>query len=73
MPSKRQKLGEILLEVGCDRPAGAQGRDAKVAEGSRKKIGEVLVELGSADEDSVAKALAKQHNMEFVDLTTPRR
>ena len=68
MPSKRQKLGEILLEWGViDKQ---ELKDAlKVAEGSRKKVGEVLVELGFADEDSVAKALAKQHNMEFVDLS----
>ena len=71
MPSKRQKLGEILLEWGViDKQ---ELKDAlKVAEGSRKKIGEVLVELDFADQDSVAKALAKQHNMEFVDLSDPK-
>lgn len=71
MLSKRQKLGEILLEWGVIDQQ--ELNDAmKVAEGSRKKIGEVLVELGFADDDSVAKALAKQQNMEFVDLTNPK-
>ncbi|MFW6335879.1 MAG: GspE/PulE family protein [Phycisphaeraceae bacterium] len=71
MPSKRQKLGEILLEWGVlDKQ---ELKDAlEVAEGSRKKIGEVLIEMEVADQDSVAKALAKQHNMEFVDLSDPK-
>ena len=67
MPSKRQKLGEILLEWGVIKQHELD--DAiKVASGSKKRLGEVLVDLGHANEDDVAKALAKQHNMEFVDL-----
>ena len=68
MASKRQRLGEILLEWGVVQRS--ELKDAmKVAQGSKKRLGEVLVELGFADEDSVAKALAKQHNMEYVDLS----
>ena len=70
MASKRQKLGEILQSWGL--VTENQIEEAlKVAQGSRKRIGETLVDLGYANESDVAKALASQFDMEFVDLDSP--
>ena len=46
---------------------------AKMASGTREKVGEVLVNLGYASENEVAKAMASQMGMEYVDLDQPRR
>jgi len=70
MASKRQKLGDILKGWGV--LGDEQLEEAlKIAQGSRKRIGETLVELGYASENDVAKALASQFDMEFVDLDSP--
>jgi type IV pilus assembly protein PilB len=42
-----------------------------VADSSRKRIGEVLVELDFVNETNVAKALAEQFEMEYIDLDLP--
>ncbi|MEX0746251.1 MAG: GspE/PulE family protein [Phycisphaeraceae bacterium] len=70
MAHKRRQLGDILKRWNLvdDR----QLREAaKVAEGSRKRIGEALVDLGYANENDVAKALAAQFEMDFIDLDQP--
>jgi len=41
---------------------------AQLAKGSGKRLGDAIVEAGFAKEDQVAKALANQFGMEFVDL-----
>ncbi len=41
---------------------------ATVAKGAGKRMGEALVEMGAVKEDQVAKALANQFGMEYVDL-----
>jgi type IV pilus assembly protein PilB len=41
-----------------------------VAKGSGKRFGDVLVELNFTKEDQVAKALANQFGMEYVDLAS---
>ncbi len=67
MARKRRKLGEILLEWGS---VTQQGLDQAVtlAKGSRKRLGEALVEASFVKEGEVAKALADQFGMEFIDL-----
>ncbi len=70
MSRKRQKIGEILQGWGL--VTEAQVDEAlKVSQGSRKRVGETLVSLGYANENDVAKALATQFGLEFVDLDQP--
>ncbi|MCG3178659.1 MAG: Type II secretion system protein E [Phycisphaerae bacterium] len=67
MPKQRKKLGELLVEWGVVRPNDLS--DAlDYAKANSKRIGQALVELGHATEDHVAKALAAQFDMEYVDL-----
>jgi len=70
MAHRRRKLGDILKRWG--RITDAQLDEAlKVAQGSRHRIGETLVELEYCTESDVAKALAAQNNLEYVDLDKP--
>ena len=67
MARSRKKLGDIL--VGWGVISAAQSEQAtNVAKGSGKRLGDVLVELSFAKEEQVAKALANQFGMEYVDL-----
>src|SRR6185295_2962679 len=68
MARSRKKLGEILVGWGIITPDQAD-KAVVAAKASGKRMGESLVEQGSAKEDQVAKALANQFGMEFVDLS----
>jgi type IV pilus assembly protein PilB len=68
MARKRQKLGEILQEQGTVSREDAD-RAAEYGLNNRKRIGEALIELEIASEEDVYKALAKQHGMEYVEIT----
>lgn len=70
MARKRRQLGEILKRWGLVDDEKLE-EALKIAHGSRKRIGEVLVDLGYAQQNDVAKALASQFGMEFVDLDEP--
>jgi len=67
MARSRKKLGQILVKWGI---VNEQQVDEalKVAEGAGKRIGEVLVDMEYATEDDVAKALASQFGLEYIDL-----
>jgi type IV pilus assembly protein PilB len=67
MARSRKKLGEILVGWGVITSDQAE-KAATLAKGSGKRLGDALVEAGFAKEDQVAKALANQFGMEFVDL-----
>jgi len=70
MVKRREKIGEILVEWGV--LSTQQLHEAnKLAEGSNKRLGAVLVELGFVSETNVAKALARQFGMEYIDLDQP--
>ncbi|MCG8601019.1 MAG: hypothetical protein MI807_12820, partial [Verrucomicrobiales bacterium] len=70
MARRRDKVGEILNKWGLiDEQKLEEG--LRISAGSRKKIGEVLVDLGYANENDVAKAVASQLGMAFVDLDQP--
>src|SRR5436190_1112085 len=70
MARKRKKIGEILIEWG--KVSQAQVDQALgIAKGTGKRIGEALVEAGLCKEVDVAKALATQFDMEFINLDTP--
>ena len=70
MARSRKKLGEILVRHGATN--GAQVEKAlKLAAGAGKRIGEAMVEAGFVKEKDVAKALAEQFKMDYVDLSAP--
>ncbi|MDB5290314.1 MAG: xpsE 1 [Phycisphaerales bacterium] len=67
MAKQPKKLGELLVEWG----ACSLKDVAKALEHAKKqsmRIGEALVDLKLVNESAVFKALASQHNMEYVDL-----
>ncbi|MDP6153673.1 MAG: ATPase, T2SS/T4P/T4SS family [Phycisphaeraceae bacterium] len=67
MARTRQKIEQILKEWGKIDDQQIVEAD-KLAQGSRRRVEETLVELGYVDETDVAKALATQHDMEYIDL-----
>ncbi|MDQ7013402.1 MAG: ATPase, T2SS/T4P/T4SS family [Planctomycetota bacterium] len=67
MARSRKKLGEILVSWGVV-TADQVKQSAKLAKGAGKRLGEIMVEQGHASEGQVAKAIANQFGMEFVDL-----
>lgn len=67
MAKIRKKLGETLVGWGViDEKAVQEALAFSKAHG--KRIGEALIELESCGEDDVAKALAGQFGLEFIDL-----
>jgi type IV pilus assembly protein PilB len=70
MARKRKKLGEILLEWRVVTESQIQ-QALGMAKGTGKRIGEALVEAGFCKENDVAKALASQFDMEFINLDAP--
>jgi type IV pilus assembly protein PilB len=66
MARSRKKLGEILVGYGVITPKQLEEAKAKASGG--KRTGEALIEAGFVKEEQVAKALAEQHGMEYVDL-----
>ncbi len=70
MARTRPKIGEILQRWKL--VDDSQIKEAfNISRASGKRIGETLVELGYCSEDDVAKALASQFDMEFIDLDQP--
>ncbi len=70
MARKRRKLGEILVEWGnVDEQQLNQALG--LAKGGGKRLGETLVEASFCQEAQIAKALAAQFDMEFINLDRP--
>ena len=67
MAKQQKKLGEILVEWGIVKAAEVQ-RALDHARQKNLRIGEALVDLKLCSESNVYKALAQQHNMEYIDL-----
>ena len=64
---QRKRLGEILEERGIVTPSSVvEAMEYSLNENVR--IGEAFMALGFADEEDVARALATQFDMEYVDL-----
>ncbi|MDY7108622.1 MAG: hypothetical protein SYC29_08285, partial [Planctomycetota bacterium] len=68
MAKKRKKLGEILQEWGTVNESQIE-QALGIAKGTGKRIGEALVEVGICKEEDIAKALAAQFDMEYIDLS----
>jgi type IV pilus assembly protein PilB len=66
MARKRKKLGEILLEWGKIDP-GALETALKYATEHNWRIGHALMELELVTEEDIAKALAEQAGLEYID------
>jgi len=62
----QKKLGEILVEYGLKTKEIQQALEH--AKTKNLRIGEALIDLKLATDAQVYKALAQQHNMEYVDL-----
>ena len=67
MAKKQKKLGETLVGWGII-DANALADALQYAKEHNKRIGEALVELELCSEDDVAKALASQFGLEYIDL-----
>lgn len=67
MARSRKKLGEVLLGWGLINQKQLDEGLAKATK-SGMRIGEALIDLGAVKDDQVAKALAHQQGMEYVDL-----
>src|SRR3954468_23812334 len=67
MAKQQKRLGEILIELGI---LSAQEVQRGLEHGKQKKLrlGEALVDLKLCSESNVYKALAAQHNMEYVEV-----
>ena len=68
MSRKRRRLGEILQHWGLIEDQQLE-EALKIAQGSHKRIGDVLCELGYVQDTDVAKALASQAGLEYIDLS----
>ena len=71
MARSRKKLGQYLVRWGIIDEQQLE-EALKVSEGTSKRIGQVLVEMGYCKDEDVAKALANQFDMEYIDLDTAR-
>lgn len=67
MSKKRRHLGEILYKAGLVEKKVLINA-IKTGKSSNKRLGQVLLELELIDEDTLAKALAKQFGYKYVDL-----
>ena len=70
MARKRKKLGEILKESSIVTDEQIE-QAIQISNRTGKRIGEALIEAGHATEEDVAKALATQFDMEFLNLDRP--
>ncbi len=67
MAKKRKHLGEILYKAGLVKKQALI--DAiKTSKTSNKRLGQVLLELGLINEDTLAKVIAKQFGLQYVNL-----
>ncbi|MHC5110308.1 MAG: GspE/PulE family protein [Planctomycetota bacterium] len=67
MPRERKKLGEILVGWGVISEDGVS-EALKYGMEHGKRVGDAIVELELCSEDDVAKALATQFGLEYIDL-----
>ena len=70
MARKQKKLGQILREWGNVSEQQVE-QALSLAKGANKRIGEAMVEAAFVKEVEVAKALAAQFDLEFINLELP--
>ncbi len=69
MARTRKKIGQILVRWGIVTEQQVE-KALQVAKGKGARLGEALVELNYATEDDVAKAIAGQFGLEYIDVET---
>jgi len=67
MAKQRKRLGEILYKAGLVEKQ-ALINAIKTSKTNNKRLGQVLLELDLIDEDTLTKAIAKQFDLQYVDL-----
>lgn len=67
MAKQRKRLGEILYKAGLVEKE-ALINAIKTSKTNNKRLGQVLLELDLIDEDTLTKAIAKQFDLQYVDL-----
>jgi type IV pilus assembly protein PilB len=67
MAKKRRHLGEILYKAGLVKKE-ALIKAIKSSKSENRRLGEILLEQGLLDEETLAKAIAKQFELEYVNL-----
>lgn len=71
MSRSTKKIGEILVLQGACKPDQVETA-LGIQKGAGKRLGEVMIDAGMVTEDDVAKAMARQYRMEYVDLSDPK-
>jgi type IV pilus assembly protein PilB len=69
MAKQRKRLGEILYKAKLVEKQ-ALINAIKTSKTNQKRLGQVLLELGLIDEDTLAKVIAKQFGLHYVNLDT---
>jgi type IV pilus assembly protein PilB len=64
----RKFLGELLIELEAATESEIQTALQKQMDGDKRPIGLILVEMGATSPESVARALAEQFDVRYVDL-----
>lgn len=67
MARSKKKLGQILIDAGAI-TADQLETGLGMAKGAGKRIGETLVDADMIDDTQLAKAIAKQAGLEFIDV-----
>ncbi len=67
MAKQRKRLGEILYKAGLVKKQDLINA-IKTSKTNNKRLGQILLELGLIDEDTLTKAIAKQFELEYVNL-----
>ncbi|MFH1883780.1 MAG: ATPase, T2SS/T4P/T4SS family [Planctomycetota bacterium] len=67
MAKQRKRLGEILYKAGLVEKQ-ALINAIKTSKSNNKRLGQILLELGLIDEDALTKAIAKQFDLQYIDL-----
>jgi type IV pilus assembly protein PilB len=66
----RKFLGEILIEMEAANELEVNAALKKQMDGDKRTIGQILTEMGTVSAENVARALAEQFDMRYVDLET---
>ena len=69
LKEKLKKTGELLAEAGLITQEQLENALEK-KKGTKKKVGEILVELGFVSEENIAKVIALQLGIRFIDLSS---
>ena len=70
MARAKKKLGQILIDAGAI-TAEQLETGLSMAKGAGKRLGEALVDADMIDDTQLAKAIAKQSSLDYVDVAAP--